>query len=102
MGEPALKALSPIVWGPWSAYLTNYGQNVRLAQDQQIFAGQLELGAGILGKDHAVAFLQFHRGALAAVEQPARPNRLDAPFLGLLLGRIRQINPAAGHFFALD
>src|SRR4051794_19492726 len=53
--------------GTWYLIVDD-GENITLAQDQQIVAIQLELGTRILGENNAVAFLQLHLGALAVVE----------------------------------
>src|SRR5690348_12103763 len=76
-------------------------QNVGLAQDQQVLAVELELGAAILGEEHAVALFDFERDAVALVAHLALAGGDDGAFLGLLFGRIGDHNAALGDFLTL-
>src|SRR6185503_9419677 len=76
------------------------GEDVLLADDQQLIAVDLELGPGVLGVEDLVALLDVDRLALAVVEDPARTDREDRALLGLLLGGVRQDDAALGHLFA--
>ena len=70
-----------------------------LAQDEVLVLVQLDLAARVLRVDDGVAFLDFHRDALAVVGDPAWSNRDNLSFLGLLLGRVGQDDAALGDFF---
>src|SRR5436305_1051419 len=61
-------------------------QNVLLADDQQLFAVDLELGAGVLRVKDALALLDVDRLAAAVIEDPARADGEDLPLLRLFLG----------------
>ena len=69
--------------------------------DEQVFAFDLEFGAGVLGVEDLVPGLDVHRLALAVVEDLARAGGDDRALLGLLLGGVRQDDAALGHLLAL-
>src|SRR5215472_13336758 len=50
------------------------GENVALAHHQIIFAIQLELSAAILGVEHPITNLNFHRYPVAVIQQLAAAN----------------------------
>src|SRR5271157_4732695 len=56
-----------------------------LAHDQEVFAVNLDLGAGVLAKQDAVAFLHIEREGLAFVVGLARPTAITSPSCGLSL-----------------
>src|SRR5579864_1793062 len=64
--------------------LANNGENVVFLQDQVFLAIEFELGAAILGIQHAVAFANIHRGTVAVIQQTASADRDNGAFLGLL------------------
>src|SRR5699024_1507495 len=73
----------------------NDGQDVFLAEDQQVLIVDLELGARILREDDLVADLDVHREAIAIIiDDFAFANGDDRATLRLLLRRIRQDNTA--------
>src|SRR5258706_9721222 len=80
------------------AFFVQDGQDVGLAQDEQVLIEQLELGAAVLGEEDAVADLDLHRRARATLEQLASADRDHLALLGLLLGGIGNHNARARHF----
>src|ERR1051326_4286973 len=73
------------------------GEQIAFADHQVILAVELDFGAGVLGKQHAVAAFDFHFDALAVIEHTARTDGQHRPFLRLFTGRVRQHDAAAGH-----
>src|SRR5919112_6791628 len=69
-------------------------QDVRLAQDQDLVRAELDLGPAVLGEDDLVTLVQVHLDVLAVLVPRTRANRQHATALGLLLGRVRQHDPA--------
>src|SRR5690606_37249898 len=68
----SLAMFSPVLgWDQVAGGLLEDGVDVALAQDHQLLAAELHLGAAVLGEQHGVADLDLHRLALAAVEQLA-------------------------------
>src|SRR4029077_1185807 len=65
-------------------------EDVLLADDQEVFAVHLELGAGVLAVQDLLADLDVHGLALAVVEDAAGTGGEDLALLGLLLGSVRQ------------
>src|SRR5881275_1557918 len=81
------------------------GQNahdVALLHDQELLAVELDLGAGPLAEQHAVASLDVEADELAGLVAAARADGDDLALLGLLLGGIRNDDPALGLFLALE
>src|SRR6266550_1243484 len=76
------------------------GEDVLLADDQELVLLDLELGPGVLAVEDLLADLDVHRFALAVIEHSARADGEDAALLGLLLGGVRQVDPALGHLLA--
>src|SRR5579883_262053 len=77
------------------------GQDVLLGQDQVVDLVQLDVVAGVLGVDDAVADADLERHALAVVVQPAGANRHNLTLLRLLLCRIRDHQTAGERLFCL-
>src|SRR5690242_9553431 len=80
-------------------------QNIFLAHDHELFAIQLNFGAGVAGEDDFIALLDAEGGAFAGVEALAVPDGEDLAALGLFLGAVGQDDPALGFrfgFHALD
>src|SRR5664279_4125752 len=75
-------------------------EDVLRADDQQVVALDLELGAGVLGVEDLVPDLDVHRLALAVLEDLARAGGQDGAFLRLLLGGVRQDDARLGHVLA--
>src|SRR4051794_18057169 len=77
-------------------------EHVVLAHDDDFFAVELDLGAGVAGEDDLVALLDGERGLLAVVEALAVADRQDLAPLGLLLGRVGEDDAALGLPLGLD
>src|SRR5262249_25692520 len=73
-----------------------------LLHDQEFFAVELDLGARPLAEQHAVAGFQVDRNELAALVAAARADSNDLAFLRLLLGCIRNDDPAFGFLVGVD
>src|ERR1700733_8230815 len=65
------------------------GQDLVLAEDHVVVAVDLDLGAGVLAHEDAVALLDVHRRALALVVELARADGDHLGLLRLLLGGVR-------------
>src|SRR5262245_43313327 len=74
-------------------------QDIRLAQHEQVFAVELELRAAVLGEEHAIAFLDLERLAVALVGGLACADGNDCAFLRLFLGGIGNDEAAGRHLF---
>jgi hypothetical protein len=68
---------------------------------EQVLAVDLDLGAGPLVEQHAVANLQVERSESFTFVSPARTNRDDFAFPQLFLGGVGDDDPAFGLFLAL-
>src|SRR5680860_421991 len=86
-----------LVWGP----LLDPGQNVGLAQDQQVLAVDLDLGAAVLAVENGVALADVERPALAVLDG-AVPNREDLALLRLLLRGVGEHDAAGGRLLLLE
>src|SRR5258706_7282411 len=75
------------------------GEDVLLADDEELLFVDLELGAGVLCVQDRVALLDVDRLALAVIERPARTDGQDGALLGLLLGGVGKDDPALCHLF---
>ena len=69
-----------------------------LAHDDEIFAVQLDLGAGILAEQDAVAFFHIEGVDLALLINFALANGDDFALLGLVLRGVRDDDATAGGF----
>jgi len=78
-------------------------ENVRLAQDENLVGSDLDLGAAVLRKDDLVADRDVERDQFTRrLGTGAGANREHATALRLLLGRVRQDDPAERHFLFLE
>ena len=77
-------------------------QDVALLHDQEIFAVELDLGAGPFAEQDAVAVLDVQRMDLAALVAGAGADGDDFAFLRLFLGGVGNDDPALGLLFFLD
>jgi hypothetical protein len=75
--------------------LFNNPENLVLPQNEVFFAIELDLGAGILAEQDAVAGLDFRGDALARIEQLSAAYSLDFGLLRLFLGAIGNDDAAA-------
>src|ERR1700735_1140018 len=83
--------------------LLNLGQHVRLAEDEELLAVHLDLGAAVLAIEDLVAFGDSTRRALPSVLIAlAVAAGEDLALLGLLLGGIGQDDPTRSGLLLLD
>src|ERR671928_546772 len=79
------------------------GEHVRLTQDQQVLAVDLDLGAAVLGVEDLVALRDVERGALAGVlVDLAVADGKDLALLGLLLRGVREDDARGRRLLLLD
>src|SRR4051812_40654877 len=76
--------------------------DVALLHDQVLDAVELDLGAGPLAEQDAVAGLDVGRNELAALIPGARANGDDLAFHRLFLGSVRNDDATLGLAFLLD
>src|SRR5437660_6224571 len=76
--------------------------DVAFLHDQVLDAVELDLGAGPLAEQDAVARLDVERNELAVLIPGARANGDDLAFHRLFLGRVRNDDAALGLAFFLD
>src|SRR5690242_7447433 len=84
------------------SFLVNDGEDVVFAHDDDLFAVELDFGAGVAGEDDFVALLDGEGGFLAGVEALAIADGQDLAALGLFLGAVGQDDAALGLAFSLD
>src|SRR3989441_12953731 len=78
-------------------------EDVLLTQNEKLLVVELEFGPGVLLEQNAVTLFEIHRNALAGVGVTVTgSDGKDAALLGLLLGGVRQDDPALGDFLALE
>src|SRR4051812_44053601 len=88
------------LWAIWSqssvaSSLLDYGEDVGFAEDEQVVSVHLHLGAAVLGVEDRVALRYVERDALFAILVPAPvTDGKNGALLGLLLGGVRQDDPA--------
>src|SRR5918994_887827 len=73
-----------------------HAQEVGLLHDQDLLVVDLDLGAGPLAEQHAVADLEAHRDQVALVVAGARADGEDLALHRLLLGGVGDDDPALG------
>ena len=76
--------------------------DVGFLHDQEILAVDLDLGAGPLAEQHAVAGLDVERDELAALVAGAGANGDDLALLGLFLGGVGDDDAALGLLLRLE
>src|SRR5690349_21886892 len=79
-----------------------HAHDVGLLHDQELLAVELDLGAGPLAEQHAVADLDVERDQLAVLVAPARADADDLALLRLLLRGVRDDDAAGGLLLGLD
>src|SRR6476469_8041981 len=77
-------------------------QDVRLAQDQNLVGADLDLGSAVLAENDLVALFDVHGDVLAILVAGAWADRQDAAALRLLLGGVRQDDPADRRLLFLE
>src|SRR5215213_2495848 len=82
--------------------LLEHAHDVAFLHDQQLVAVELDLGAGPLAEQDAVAGLDAHRRQVALLVAGARADRQDLALHRLLLGGIRDDQTAFGLLLFLD
>src|SRR5690606_7468885 len=76
--------------------------DVAFLHDQQVFAVELDLGAGPLAEQHAVASLHVERGDSADLALGARTDGDDLALARLFVGAVREDDAPGGLFFGFD
>src|SRR5215831_3786687 len=76
--------------------------DVGFLHDQELFAIELDLGAGPFAEQHAVAGLDVGLDNLAGLVAAAGAYRDDLALRGLLLGGIGNDDAALGFFLGID
>src|SRR5207253_11274942 len=82
--------------------LLENGEDVVLAHDQVLLVVDLHLGAGVLPEQDLVPGLHVERDLLALVGDFAVADGDHLGLLGLLLGRVRDNDPALFDFLLLE
>src|SRR5919198_4181742 len=82
--------------------LSQHAHDVGLLHDQEFLAIELDLGAGPLAEQHAVADLDVDRNQLAGLVAAARADGDDFALGGLFLGSVGDDNAACGLLFGVD
>src|SRR6266702_1207736 len=77
-------------------------QDVAFLHEQELFAGDLDLGARPLAEQDAVANLDVDRDQLAGLVTAARADSGDFALGGLFLGAVRNDDAACGLLFGVD
>src|SRR5437867_3953542 len=77
-------------------------KHVGLAEDQDIVAAELDLGAAVLGEDDLVSRGDVQFDVFAMLVPCAGPDGQDTAALRLLPGRVGQHDPAPGCLFLLE
>src|ERR1700753_2943237 len=83
-------------------WLGKHAHDVALLHDQEFLAVELDLGAGPLAEQHAVADLEVYRDQLAGFVAAAAADRRDFALRGLFLGAVGDNDAALGLFFGID
>ena len=94
----AARGKLPVEGGPKTArmQLAKNAEDFFLTHDQQLFAVNLDLGAGVLAKQNAVSGLDVQREDFAFVVRLALAYGDDFAFLRLVLRGVRNDNAALG------
>src|SRR6266705_702465 len=79
-----------------------HAHDVGFLHDQEFLAVELDLGAGPLAEQHAVADLEVDRDQLAGCVAATRADGGDFALRGLFLGTVRNDAAASGLLFGVD
>ena len=85
-----------------SPYASTRGEDVGLAQHEQILAVDLDLGPAVLAVEDLVALLDVERDALAVLVELAVADGEDLALLRLLLGGVGEDDATRGGLLLLD
>src|ERR1700724_4285776 len=83
-------------------WLGEHAHDVALLHDQEFAAIELDLGAGPLAEQHAVADLHVDRDQLAGLVAPAGTDGDDLALLRLFLRGVGNNDPASALLFGAD
>src|ERR1700727_1818926 len=86
----------------WVITSGEHAHDVALLHDQEFFAVELDLGAGPLAEQHAVADLEIDRDQLPGFVAAAGADRRDFALRGLFLGAVGNDDAALGLFFGIE
>src|SRR5207245_3691356 len=101
--RPGVLVKFELLWhGSPSSWSLCIGEHVVLAHDQILLVVDLHLGAGVLAEQDLVPGLHIKRDLLALVGDLAVADGDHLTFLGLLLGRVRDDDPALLDLFLLE
>ena len=79
-----------------------HGEDLVLAQNQDILAVDLDLGPGVLSEQDLVAHLDVQGELRPVLQDLAVPDGQHLALLGLLLGGVRDDDPSLGRLLLLD
>src|SRR3981189_440026 len=85
-----------------SGHVGEDAHDVAFLHDQQFLTIELDLGAGPLAEQHAVADLEVDRDQLASFVAATRADGCDFALRGLFLGAVRNDDAASGLLFGVD
>src|SRR6202048_111883 len=85
-----------------SGQIGENAHDVALLHDYQFLAIELDLGAGPLAEQHAVADLEIDRNQLAGLVAATGAHGGDFALRGLFLGAVRNDDAASGLLFGVD
>src|SRR5207253_1539521 len=101
--RPGVLVKLELLWhGSRASFLLENGEDVVLAHDQILLVVDLHLGAGVLPEQDLVPGLHIERDLLAFVGDLAVTDGDHLGLLGLLLGRVRDDDPALLDLFLLE
>src|SRR5258708_38876940 len=98
-GSPGMTSSVQRLYGLVSG---EHAHDVALLHDQEVLAGELDLGARPFAEQHAVADLEVDWDQLAGFVTAARTDRGDFALRGLFLGGVWNDDAALGLFFGFD
>src|SRR4051794_35245039 len=87
---------------PPSVSLLDYGEDVGLAEDEQVVSVHLHLSAAVLGIEDGVALRYIERDAVSVVVPRPVTYGKDLALLGLLLGGVGQNDPAGSCLLLIE
>src|ERR1700728_3377089 len=105
--RPVIHAAAPLYGRPGRSATTarasgDHAHDVGFLHDQKLIAVELDLGAGPLAEQHAVAGLEVHNNELAVLVAAARSDGDDFAFLRFFFHGIRNDDAAFGPLVGLN